>query len=181
MKKFLFLIFFVFTIFVYGSNRIEIKFEYPSISGDFYITGTVFFPPSAVFSSDNILVMDIKIKKEVQSKITVQEHWPDGSILNAEVIFPANNKEKTEYVISYGNDVKRKKSFSEAAVLPTVSFFTPGAGKTTETIDISVGQINVRVDRSAGIRYWWYVLPLFILFILTILRTARTIRTQRHE
>ncbi|MCM8758851.1 MAG: hypothetical protein NC906_03650 [Candidatus Omnitrophica bacterium] len=179
MKRFLFLILFLFIVFCYGSSQIDIEFEYPSISGDFYVAGTVFFPPSAVSTSDNIIVMDTETKSEIQSKITVQENWPDGSILSAEIIFPANRQKRTRYAIFYGEDVKRKKSFSESAVLPTVSFITPGAGKTIEDIDISVGEINVRVDRSASIRYWWYIIPAFILIFLTILRTLRTIRTQK--
>lgn len=179
MKKVFLFLFFSLTCFVSGSSQIKIDFDYPSINGDFYVSGNVFFPPSSVYDTSNIAVIDEKTKKEVPSKITVLEKWFDDSILSAEIIFSANQQRKTEYSILYGKDVKRKRSFSESAVLPTVSFITPGTGKTTENLDISVGQLNVRVDRSPSIRYWWYLGPMFVLIFLTLIRTRRTIKTQR--
>ncbi|MCX7705507.1 MAG: hypothetical protein N2115_04530 [bacterium] len=179
MKKIFLFFLFVLYAFVLEADEIPIEFEYPAIAGDFYVAGTVFFPPLSVPDPDNILVIDKSTEKEVISKITVIEKWPDGSILSAEIVFPASSQRKTRYAILYGDKVRRKKSFTDASVLPTISFVVPGAGKTVESMDVSVGQINVRVDRSASIRYWWYLLPALILIFLTILRTLRTIRIQR--
>ena len=165
--------------FVLRADEIQIYFEYPDITGDFYVAGTVFFPPGSVSAVDNIIVVDKTSGNEIASNIRVQEQWPDGSILSAEIIFASNIQKKTIYLVRYGNDVKRKKTFSEPAVLPTVSFITPGSGQTDEKMDVSVGQINVRIDRSAGIRYWWYVLPAFIFIFFTVLRSLRTIRMQK--
>jgi hypothetical protein len=181
MKKFIFLLFLCGCSFLFCSEKIDISFEYPDINGDFYVSGTAFFPPSSVFSSDHILVMDMATKKEVPSKITVSEKWPDGSILSAEIIFPANTSKKTHYAIFYGNEIKRSKIFSEPAVLPTVDFFTGGTGRTAENIDVNVGQINVRVDKSISIRYWWYVLPLLVLIFLTVYRSLTINRRHKSE
>lgn len=177
MKKSLLI--FLFACNVFANYQMQVDFDYPSVSGDFYVAGTVFFPPGAVIHTDNIIVIDTETKKEVPSKISVQEQWPDSSILSAEIIFPANNQRKTKYAIVYGDDVKRERTFSQTGVLPTISFTTPGAGKTAETVDISVGQINVRVDKSISLRYWWYIVPVLFLIVLTIVRTLITVRSQK--
>ncbi|MCM8814834.1 MAG: hypothetical protein NC937_01100 [Candidatus Omnitrophica bacterium] len=179
MKKLLLFLIPILYGLAYGGEQIQIEFEYPSITGDFYVAGTVFFPPAAAPDLKKILVMDKDTREEIPSKIVVQDNWPDGSVLSAEIVFPANSQKKGKYIIFYGDDVERKKSFVEAAVLPTVSFIVPGAGTTVENMDVSVGQINVRVDRSTNIRYWWYILPVFFLILLTVLRTLRTIRMQK--
>jgi len=181
MKKFIFLLFLFKCNFLFCSEKIDISFEYPDIKGDFYVAGTVFFPPSSILSSDNIAVMDTATKKEVPSRITVSEKWPDSSILSAEIIFPANTGKKTAYAIFYGKEIKRGKIFSEPAVLPTVAFFTGSTGRTAENIDVSVGQINVRVDKSISIRYWWYVLPLMVLIFFTVCRSLTISRRYKSE
>ncbi|MGC8804376.1 MAG: hypothetical protein ACP5JO_04175 [Candidatus Ratteibacteria bacterium] len=162
MKKLILVVFVFAYVFIGWAEQIDINFEYPDIEGDFYLAGTVFFPPSSVMSVNNILVLDAGTKNEIASKITVQEKWPDDSIMSVEIIFPANSQKKTNYAIHYGSDIKRRKTFSEPAVLPTISFFPAGAGRPVENVDISVGQINVRVDKSTSIRYWWYIAPMGI-------------------
>jgi len=181
MKKFIFLLLVCRCSFLFSSEKIDISFEYPGLKGDFYVSGTIFLPPASIFSSDNISVMDTVTKKEVPSKITVSEKWPDGSILSAEIIFPANASKKTQYTIFYGNEVKRNKIFSEPAVLPTISFSTGSTGRTAENIDVSVGQINVRVDKSISVRYWWYVLPLMLLIFFTVYRSLTINRNYKSE
>ncbi len=179
MKKLLLIVVVFAYVFIGRAEQIDINFEYPDIEGDFYLAGTVFFPPSSVMSVNNILILDTSTKKEIASKITVQERWPDDSIMSVEIIFPASSQKKTTYTIHYGSDIKRRKTFSEPAVLPTISFFPAGAGRPVENVDISVGQINVRVDKSTNIRYWWYIVPMAILLFLTVYRSVRTIRTQK--
>jgi len=178
MNKFI-LIVLLACVFTGRAEQIGVNFEYPDVEGDFYLAGTVFFPPSSILSINNICVLDTNTKKEIASKIVVVEKWPDDSIMSVEIIFPANSQKKTEYAISYGSDVKRRKTFSEPAVLPTVSFFPAGTGRSAENVDVSVGQINVRVDKSASVRYWWYIVPMVILLFLTVYRSVRTIRTQK--
>ncbi len=154
-------------------EEIKIEFEYPSFYGDFYLTGSVLFPPSSVFDVTNIIVADARTKKEIPSKIIVQQQWFDGSILEAQITFPANINRKTEYCVIYGIGVQRKNPINELAVLTTVPFYTPGYGRAEENIDVPVGQINVRIDKSSNIRYWWYIFPMSFLIILTFIRSMR--------
>ena len=159
-----------------AEDKLEIYFDYPSFEGDFYLSGLVSFPPGRLKSLKNIKIVSSKSEKEITSKITVLKKWPDGSVLNAEVMFVPELSDSYDYVIVYGENIIREKILSETAVLPTISFSVGGAPKTTEDMDISVGEINVRVDRSPGIFYYWHIIPVLLLVGLTYYRAKRVNR-----
>lgn len=178
-------------------SLLKAGFQYPDFAGDFYLTGKVAFPPGAVQSEDNLLVKSKNLPPplsspargedslatslplegggvgggEIPCKVDVLQRWPDGSILSAEVTFAANSSRKREYVISYGDEVNRRGKITRLAVLPSVAFSVGGVPKSTENLDIDVGQINVRVDRSPGIRYYWYLLPITAVIIFSFVRS----------
>lgn len=154
------------------AEEIPLSFTYPSFTGDFYASGNIFFPPGVVESEENIMVKVPKLG-EAPAKITVLRRWPDGSVLNAEVIFVANTSRKQNYVVCYGQDIQRKKIIAETAVLPTVSFSVAGAPRISEKVNIDVGQINVRVDKSHDIYYYWHIIPIVILITLSYYRYRR--------
>jgi hypothetical protein len=172
MKTFLFISIFFSPVFLYCSE-ISIRVAYPSFTGDFYASGRLSFPPAAAPSENNIIVRDRKTGEEVPSKISVIKKWADGSVLTAGVLFPANTRSKGDYSIIYGDSVLRRKNFTEPAVLPTVAFASAGAPRSSENMDMPVGQINVRVDRSSNIYYYWHVLPIALLIAFSIYRTRR--------
>ncbi|MGV8120243.1 MAG: hypothetical protein AB2L14_10830 [Candidatus Xenobiia bacterium LiM19] len=49
-------------------------------------------------------------------KLTVQETWPDGSILNGEVIFVASTSKQASYLLCYGDDVKGSKRMEKNVI-----------------------------------------------------------------
>ena len=110
--------------------------------------------------------------------MVVIQNWPDGSVLNADIMFPVNSEKRHIYLISYGPEIRRKKSFPEPAVLPVVTFAVAGAPKQSEDINLEVGQINVRVDKSVGVRYYWNIVPLVLLLSLTWYRTKKVNQMQ---
>ena len=157
-----------------AAQEFAIQFEYPTFSGDFYLSGTVSFPPGNVRSEDQIAVFAATPPGEVQSKIQAITRWPNGAILKASVLFPANESRPSAYTLRFGEDVLRRSSFSEAAVLPAVSFAVGGVAKAVEAMDVNVGQINVRVDRSSAFHYYWHGFPITLILALTWWRTRRT-------
>ncbi|MCM8760482.1 MAG: hypothetical protein NC832_02040 [Candidatus Omnitrophica bacterium] len=168
------LLFFLTGIFVVtGKEQVDVDFAYPSIKGDFYVSGKISFPPGIIYSDDNISVRDNKTGEEIPSKITVIERWPNGSILEAEILFPANVARKRDYIVSYGNDIKRGKKFTKTAVLPIISASIGKTPQTTEAIDMAVGELLVKVDKSPDVRYYWYIIPMGILIFLTLYRTLK--------
>lgn len=157
-----------------AAQEFAIQFEYPTFRGDFYLSGTVSFPPGNVRSEDQIAVFSATPPGEVQSKIEAITRWPDGTILKASVLFPANESRPTAYTLRFGEDVRRRSAISEAAVLPTVSFAVGGVAQAVEAMDVNVGQINVRVDRSSSLFYYWHAFPITLILILTWWRARRT-------
>lgn len=182
MKKTLITIIFllIYSICLSG-EKLSIDFTYPSISGDFYVNGKTSFPPSSVLSEDNITVNDLNTGEEIPTKIIVIEKWPDNSILEAEILFPANTNKQRKYVLAYGKDIKRSKKFTQTAVLPIISASIGKAPQSTENINIDVGELLVKVDKSPDIRYYWYILPILFLLFLTIYRTIKNSRQYYEE
>ncbi|MCX8083209.1 MAG: hypothetical protein N3D17_07485 [bacterium] len=174
MKNIILFIFFLtgISLTIAGEN-LYVDFSYPAVKGDFYISGKMSFPPGTVNSEDNICVIDINTKEEISSKITITDNWPDGSVLEAEILFPANTGKQRRYVISYGSDVKRRKKFSQTAVLPIISASIGKTPQTSETIDIPVGELLVKVDKSPDVRYYWYVVPMGLIIFLTLYRAVK--------
>lgn len=163
---------------LWGAQELAVDLEYPAFQGDFYAAGTISFPPGAAPAADCIMVADATSRREIASKIDVLQQWPDGSVLKANVLFAANVVRQVPYIVLYGENVRRSKTFSEPAVLPTVSFSVGGAPKTAETLDVNVGDINVRVDRSPGIYYYWHVAPIAALILLTLYRARKVKQAQ---
>jgi len=162
---------------VYGSQEFSINFKYPSFKGDFYLSGIITFQPGAVMSEKNVIVRSLDSKNEIPTKIKIINKWADGSVLDADIVFAANSAFKQGYALLYGDDVKRDKIFSETAVLPALSFSTGGMPKASENIDVNVGQINVRVDKSSNFYYYWHVIPIVLLLLVTYYRHRRTKKT----
>lgn len=161
-----------------ASQDIPIFFNYPSFKGDFYVSGRVPFSPGAVKSKENIIVRSHKPEEEVPTKIEILRKWADGSVLSAEIIFVANVSGKWNYTLSCGDEIQRRKIFTETAVLPTISFSVGGAPKIFERVDIDVGAINVRIDKSHDIYYYWHIIPILILIALLYYRSKRTKKIQ---
>ncbi|MCM8830068.1 MAG: hypothetical protein NC824_03615, partial [Candidatus Omnitrophica bacterium] len=80
---------------------------------------------------------------------------------------------KRNYIVTYGNDIKRRKKFTQTAVLPIINASIGKTPQTTESIDIPVGELLVKVDKSPDVRYYWYIIPLCILIFLTLHRTLK--------
>lgn len=156
----------------WGMERAAVDFIYPSFSGEFYVAGTVTFPPGLVKTSQNILV-EKDGQGEVPIKLTVQESWPDGSILNGEVIFVAITSKQASYLLCYGDDVKGSKRMEKTAVLPTIAFSVGGAPRTEENVNMDVGTLNVTVDRSPPLHYYWHIIPITVIIVLLIIRARR--------
>ncbi|MCM8784778.1 MAG: hypothetical protein NC827_04980 [Candidatus Omnitrophica bacterium] len=178
-KKIIFFVFFIIKIIVKGSENLSVDFSYPDLKGDFYVNGKISFPSGSIYSDNNISVYDSKTHEEIPSKITITEKWPDSSILEVEILFLANTEKQRKYIISYGKDIKRKKKFTQTAVLPIISASIGKTPQTNEIINMPVGELLVKVDKSPDIRYYWYTVPMFALIFLTLYRARKTLKNEK--
>lgn len=156
-----------------ASQETAIDFVYPVYQGDFYVSGKPAFAPGIVGSENNIIVIIKETGIEADTRITAQGRWPDGTLSSAQVTFAANRSRPAEYMLCYGPDIRRKKIIRETAVLPTIPFALAGTPRQRQNMDVTVGQINVRVDKSPDIAYYWYVVPMLALIGLSVLRSRR--------
>lgn len=161
------------TVCIFAEQKANIDFEYPSFTGDFYVAGKMSFPPGAVLSESNITVNNAEISGEIPSKIERTEEWPDGSLLEVTILFSANTSRKRNYIVSYGTGVTRRRIFKQAAVLPIVTAVIGGAPKTSESMDMDVGEMIIKVDRSPEIRYYWHLFPIVILILFSVYRARK--------
>ncbi|MGB9678133.1 MAG: hypothetical protein ACPLZ9_05880 [Candidatus Ratteibacteria bacterium] len=175
MKKSLLIIIFLSISYICLSvEKLSIDFTYPSLKGDFYVVGKISFSPSLVISEDNITVKDLNTGEEIPSKITILERWPDNSILEVEVLFPVNANKQRKYILTYGNEINRKKKFNQTSVLPIINASIGKNPLSTESINIDVGELIVKVDRSSEVRYYWHILPISFLLFLTFYRIRKS-------
>ncbi|MCM8768690.1 MAG: hypothetical protein NC911_03275 [Candidatus Omnitrophica bacterium] len=143
------------------------------LKGDFYAAGEVVFPPGVVSRIENMAVQEKEAGRYLPAKITVLDYWPDGSIQRAEIIFAVASNQVTDYKLVYGPEVANTKFLTQTAVLPTVSFSLAGLPRLAENMNVPVGEINVRVERSPDIRYYWHLAPLGIIVFLLFWRSKR--------
>jgi hypothetical protein len=155
-----------------ASQKTDLLLEYPEFEGDFYAEGILSFPPRAVPSDANLAVCSAE-GVETESKVAVLKSWADGSLQKVQVVFPANAARRQKYQLVFGVEVSRSKKLAQTAVLPAVSFYAAGAPRAVENIDLNIGTLNVRVDRSPGISYYWHILPITFLGWLTWYRSRR--------
>lgn len=173
MKKIIIFIFFILFRISIFADKLSIDFIYPSISGDFYVNGKISFQPGKVLNEDNIIVKNSKTNEEIPSKITVLEKWYDGSILEVEILFPANTIKQAKYEIVYGEDIKRRKKITQTSVLPIINASIGKTPQSTENLNMDIGELLVKVDKSSDLRYYWHFFPIFILIFFTIYRTVK--------
>jgi len=114
--------------------------------------------------------------REVPARVVARDHWPDGSVLAADITFAANAARPQRYLIRFGAGITGKARLGQTAVLPVVGFATGGAPRAEEKLDMPVGQINVRVDNSPAFDYYWHLAPIIGLIALVIYRTRRAAR-----
>lgn len=177
MKKIiLFFVLFCGPFRIFAEQRAGIDFEYPSFTGDFYVAGKMSFPPGAVLSESNITVKNAETGEEIPSRIERTEEWPDGSLLEVTILFSANTSRKKNYVVSYGTGVGRRRIFKQAAVLPIVTSSIGGTPKTSESMDMDVGEMIIKVDKSPEIRYYWHLFPILMLILFSIYRARKNSR-----
>jgi hypothetical protein len=164
----------------FSFEKQEINFFYPDYNGDFYVTGSVSFPPSAVPSINNIVIRDSK-NSEIPAKIESLNKWPDNSVMSAQITFSVNRSYKDKYIIEYGGDIIRKNIFTTTAVMPNIQFSISGAPINSEKIDESLGTLNVAFDKNPDTYDYRYILAIVLLLSISFYRAIKVRKKQNEE
>lgn len=157
---------------LYPAERrfLELKEEkgYP----DYLATGNLVFPPSVIFSSDKFRIVDLLTEKEVPSVVIKEVRWPDESLMLVEVGFPVK-KGEGKYCLEWGEEITRTIVVSEEKLPPQPFRLKGEAFPTPPMEEVPVGTLLVRVERQAGLLYYWYLIPLAGLSFILIWRKIK--------
>ncbi len=130
----------------------------------------------AVTAPDHIRALALPGEVEVPLTVLAFTPWPDGSLMSAEVAFllePAPDRAPRSWAISWGPAARAR----ELAPLPDGPFPTfslaPELDDMQPVMDVSLGQIMVRLDAHPEYYYYWYLIPIAAILALLIYRKAR--------
>ena len=112
--------------------------------------------------------------REVPIRVTGEVPYPDGSLMFVDVSFPVTLAEvrSHQYWLAPAPQGRASEYQPEAGVeLPPLTFvLREDTGPATPSIDMTVGQLMVRVDQHPGFYYYWYLLPMGTILALLIWR-----------
>jgi hypothetical protein len=114
--------------------------------------------------------------REVPLQVTGEVPYPDGSLMFVDVSFPVTLAQvrSHRYWLASAPQGRTGSYEPEAGVeLPVLTFVLREEGEPPAApVDMTVGQMLVRVDQHPGFYYYWYLLPLGAILALLIWRKA---------
>ncbi|MBM4087346.1 MAG: hypothetical protein FJ272_21350 [Planctomycetes bacterium] len=151
------------------ADQLLVRFAEPPTGGCVAV-GSVDFPMGDLKSVETLRIVAGQDYVEVPVAILATSAWPDGSILSADIAFPV-----ADASLSYGVEwgvVRRQKHFDYKPSKDTkpVSFT---AVELESSLDVTVGQLMVRVDKRAALYNHWYWIPIAAILGLLVYRKAR--------
>lgn len=158
------------------AGRAPVQFDSPTPAEGGVVAGTVRFGMGAVTSGGQIRALASPGDAEVPLAVTSTAAWPDGSLMTADVVFllePAADKSPRAWSISWGPAPRTR----ELTPVPTGPLPTFSVGSELDdmrpVLDVSVGQVMVRLDSHPEYYYYWYLIPIVAILALLLYRKAR--------
>lgn len=145
-----------------AAERKPIVFVLPAGATSGWVHGTVSFPPSVLKSVNSIRLWDFKSGREVPGVVVSSRAWFDGSVMSAGIAFRASKDQERRIWAEWGQGVKGTLKPGRApwtAKPVEFRFFEEGDDVKLQG-EVNVGTLVVRVERNAGIYYWWYLVPI---------------------
>lgn len=148
----------------------------PEGAGNYLISGTVFFNPGELNSTDSIRVLAVPDQITMDIELLFSEDWPGGDgVMCADIAFVATDEaiHTNRYVLEWGNE-KRAKNIKVDRSLPVLAF-NLGDEVTDDNIPLPVGTVVVKVRKHPEFYYYWYLIPIGAIIGLLLWRklTAR--------
>jgi hypothetical protein len=112
--------------------------------------------------------------REVPIEVTGEVAYPDGSLMFVDIRFPLTLAEARSHrywleAAPQGRAAKYQPQAGEE--LPVMTFvLREETSPTAPAIDVTVGQMLVRVDEHPGFYYYWYLVPMAGILALLVWR-----------
>lgn len=146
------------------------------------VQGTLSFTPGALPSATRFRILEEPGAqgvgaREVPIRVTGEVAYPDGSLMFLDICFPVTLAEvrSHQYWLEAAPQGRAGEYEPEVGVaLPVLAFVLREESVPSPTaIDMTVGQMLVRVDQHPGFYYYWYLVPLAGILALLLWRKVR--------
>jgi hypothetical protein len=139
------------------------------------VEGTLSLTPGALSSAKRFMILEEPGSREVPIQVTGEVPYPDGSLVFVDICFPVTLAEvrSHQYWLAPAPQGRASEYQPEvgAEKLPVMTFvLSEESGPPTPTMDMTVGQMLVRVDQHPGVYYYWYLVPLVGILALLLWR-----------
>jgi hypothetical protein len=152
------------------------------------VEGTLSFVPGALTSTTGFRILeepsevpDPSVRRgadsgsrEVPIQVTGEVAYPDGSLMFVDVCFPvtlAEARSHRYWLVAAPEGRAKEYQPEPGASLPVITFVLPEeSGSAPPAIDMTVGQMMVRVDQHPGLYYYWYLVPLVGILAVLVWR-----------
>ena len=156
---------------VHAAERRFLDIERPQKPGSYLVSGTVFFNPGKLASTDSIRLLETPDLKDVGLSVLFSEEWPGGNgIMSADLAFVTTDEalRTKSFILEWGMG-KREKNAAVDRSLPEVHF-NLGREAAAGNVQLPVGTLTVKVRKHPELFYYWYLLPIGIILGLLIWR-----------
>jgi hypothetical protein len=133
------------------------------------------FDAGVLPSADTLRVVLEPGAVEVPAAVTGAVPWPDGSVMAANLAFPAEDVQvrNGQFWVVWGETPRaRTFQFSASSQGRTVPFVI-GAPPPAPVLDMQAGQLVVRLDKHPEYFYYWYLIPIGAILALLIYRKVQ--------
>jgi hypothetical protein len=150
-------------------DRRPIVYSVPAPLTDVIVEGSLSFPPGSLKSPDNLRLADSGA--EIPSAVVEKSLWFDGSVMLLKLRFRGSRLAERRIWAEWGGGIRAKHGS-----------IAPGGGKAAEFKvfdsasdirvqgNVNIGTLIVRVEKRAGIYYYWYLIPLALILGVLIRR-----------
>lgn len=160
-----------------GAERKPLIFVLPDGAAEGWVRGNLSFPPSVLHSYGSLRLYDFKAGREVPVVVLGSRAWFDGSVMVLDLGFKAARLQERRIWAEWGSGIRgtgRPGRLPRGARPVEFRVFEEGDDVRMQG-EVNVGTLVVRVERHAGVYYWWYLAPIlgivgFVLWRKWVLR-----------
>lgn len=142
------------------------------------IQGALSFVPGVVTSPDQFRIVEEPGSREVPVAVVGEVPYPDGSLMFVEICFPLTLEQarsKQYWLTADPEGRSLHYDYDPEGGLPTLEFSLREVGEQSgepvgPSLDMTVGELMVRVDQHPELYYYWYLIPIAGILGLLIWR-----------
>jgi len=139
-----------------------IIFSVPPGRSEALVRGSLSFPPGSLKSPVNLRL--VESGREVPSAVTGKTLWFDRSVMLLKVEFKGTKDTERRVWAEWGDGISGRHPAALKVAGKPVDFKVFDAASDIQVQgNVNIGTLVVRVEKRAGIYYYWYLIPLALI------------------